>query len=761
MAHLPGDTLIVHGEAFAGPEVYPFIAEKMPLLLGHDAYENVNNMIERPIYLPALDIANGMTIDPAVDVTVTTAAIPNASVFVAAGSLEDQTGNPFTGNLSITEVPADFTPAALPPDMFPDLVVTIQPGEMVFTTPARLNLPNLAGYFPGTEMTLWSINPTTGLFDNVGVGIVSVDGTTIETVSGGVRNSSWHFFSPEGPNPIPPDQNPDNEDKECDDCEDKGATNGDPAPATADPTSVDGDNSGSGSFLDNIRTPGPLDTSFMDPLFQANVPRGPGGSGSGRSYGGGSLDGGWGTGGSLVMASNADFGPYGSYDLRESGWTATLGVRSNVTPPNNPLIQGAPSNSSDTQVASHSGALYKSHDLVPYQSLGGWHGLNLHYDSERADARPIISTGFDDVQSTVPIPVLATKHTLRRGNVVVESPGFSGQQSGLTGGENFFLIPDGVDSIRAPRQIDLRSQPTGVYEVETSNRIVNVFDGRFVGPATMTQSTLVHVNSIDSSFGAGWGLTGLTEIVENPDGSALLVDGDGGELLFAAPAIPGDPYLSPPGDFTTLVKLPDGRFQRTHINQTIEEFSTTNKLNSITDRNGNQTQFQYNANDQIEFIIDPVGLITTFRYASGKVTEIEDPAGRITRLEYQDGNLVRIEDPDSSARQFSYDAAHRLTGETDKLGSTESIQVGFSGRVESVARKDGTVVQYAPAQTRALYRPDQTVDSNSLVPAQGLNQSNVDGVPGTASMRVDANGNVTETCPRPAGPAVECRRCRR
>ncbi len=69
---LPGDTLIVRGEAYAGPEVYPFIAEKLPLLYGHDAYENVNNYIERPIYLPALDVDNGVTIDPAVDVTVTT-----------------------------------------------------------------------------------------------------------------------------------------------------------------------------------------------------------------------------------------------------------------------------------------------------------------------------------------------------------------------------------------------------------------------------------------------------------------------------------------------------------------------------------------------------------------------------------------------------------------------------------------------------------------------------------------------------------------
>ena len=108
---------------------------------------------------------DAVTINPTVNTTVTTENIPEASVFVAAGTLETMEGGLFTGELSITEVPRELTPAALPENLFPDVVVTIQPGEMVFTTPAPLSLPNLAGYAPGTEMDLWSINPTTGEFD--------------------------------------------------------------------------------------------------------------------------------------------------------------------------------------------------------------------------------------------------------------------------------------------------------------------------------------------------------------------------------------------------------------------------------------------------------------------------------------------------------------------------------------------------------------------------------------------------------------------
>jgi membrane-associated phospholipid phosphatase len=217
---LPSDTLKVRGEAITGKVTYPFIAEKLPLLFGRDPIVGVNNVISRPIYLPPIDTAHAVTIDPTVDTTVTNEAIAGASVFVEAGSLLNQQGELYTGQMSITTVPRELTPAALPPNLLPDLVVTIQPGEMVFTTPAPLSLPNLAGYEPGTIMDLWSINPITGLFDNVGTGEVSADGSVVETISGGIHNSSWHFFTP--PPPSPPDNLKDNdynEDKGCEDCQ--------------------------------------------------------------------------------------------------------------------------------------------------------------------------------------------------------------------------------------------------------------------------------------------------------------------------------------------------------------------------------------------------------------------------------------------------------------------------------------------------------------------------------------------------------------
>ncbi|MDW8266211.1 MAG: peroxidase family protein, partial [Gemmataceae bacterium] len=101
------DTLKIHGTHLNGPPHFPFIAEKVDLLLERPFLPGVNNRIERPIFLPPIDVANGATIDPTRTMVVTTPAIPGASVTVAAGTLLDRGGRPFDQVLSITEVPPE------------------------------------------------------------------------------------------------------------------------------------------------------------------------------------------------------------------------------------------------------------------------------------------------------------------------------------------------------------------------------------------------------------------------------------------------------------------------------------------------------------------------------------------------------------------------------------------------------------------------------------------------------------------------------
>ena len=199
MGEPPADALEFRGnELPSAPGEYPFVAEKLELLFGRETFVGFNNVIDRPVYLPALDLAqadhvDGMS-DTMVDATLVEGEVP-AELFIAAETLVDDKGVPFVGDVSITEVPRDLTPAALPSNLMPDVVVTIQPGGMNFTVPAPLTLPNRVGYEVGRILDLWSINPETGDFDDVGDMQVQGNGTIV-TISGGVTNSSWHFPAP-------------------------------------------------------------------------------------------------------------------------------------------------------------------------------------------------------------------------------------------------------------------------------------------------------------------------------------------------------------------------------------------------------------------------------------------------------------------------------------------------------------------------------------------------------------------------------------
>jgi RHS repeat-associated protein len=613
---------------------YPSIAEKLPLVLEHEVYEGVNNEIARPIYLPVLDIAGGQVVDSFHDAVVTSAKLPGAAVTVKAGSLKDQSGNSFTGTMSITEVPVNLTPAALPGNLRPDLVVTIQPGEMNFTTPAPLSLPNRVGYAPGMLMDLWSINPITGKFDNVGTGQVSADGSVINTISGGVKNSSWHFYCP-APLPSNPGSDPYNAKGGCD---------------TGKPESV-------------------------------------------------------------TLNSSADL---------------------------------------------QTGAVEETHDLAGYQSLGINRGLSLHYDSLRADPRPIVHIGFPSVNpysfTNAPERVkLVAKLSLQHGNFTYQVPGSTGGRYGLTGGENIWSIPanNNGGAVNAALQADLSALPSGQYQYTLESGINIFVSNQYVGTSTVSTNTLISVNSINSAFGSGWGLSGLQQLVENDDRSILLIDGNGSEMLFQAPAKAGDPYISPPGHFSTLARQSDGTFTLTEKDQTVSTFNAQNQLVRVEDSNHNATQYLYDGNGNLSQVIDPVGLTTTFTYTGNRITSITDPAGRITRMSYDAaGNLTSITDPDGAQNTWEYDDKHHMTANTDPNGNRGTDSYDFAGRVTGAIRKDGSVVQINPVEVQGLYRPEQTINPDPFAAPSTFQL----GAP--KAFQVDGNGNTSRIQIDQAGQLV-------
>lgn len=387
----------------------------------------------------------------------------------------------------------------------------------------------------------------------------------------------------------------------------------------------------------------------------------------------------------------------------------------------------------------HSGALLETHDLVGYQSQGQDRGLTLHYRSTWADPREIIHFGYTNVGSSfIDVRMTSAAKVIGDGFEYV-LPGYEQGQGGLSN-VHFFDVPPNEDEARGALLADLVDFPSGRYKFEVTSFISRP-TGQVTGSAATMFDQIVVVNETESAFGAGWTLGGQQKLIEHFDGSVVLLDGDGSELLYSTETRFGE-LQNPPGDYSKMERLGGGRYRRTMPDQTVYTFTRAQRafrgslLQTVEDRNGNITTYEYDANDNLTLIRDPVGLETTFGYANGKVTSITGPAGRTTQLTYNIvGDLTRITDPDGTTRTFQYDGRHHMVAETDQRGNREEIFYGFAGRVEKTVRKDGSVQLFGPLQTQGLHPRRDTTDPDSGAPALTTGFD-------TASY-VDGNGNLT------------------
>lgn len=118
----------------------------------------------------------------------------------------------------------------------------------------------------------------------------------------------------------------------------------------------------------------------------------------------------------------------------------------------------------------------------------------------------------------------------------------------------------------------------------------------------------------------------------------------------ASAATTNSPILvSPPGDYSTLIQNLDGSYTRTLKNGTEINFDQDGFQTSVVDRNGNTTIYEYDLDDNLIRIIDPVGMETNLEYTNGLLSKVTDPAMRETLFEHDaNGNLIKITDPDGT-----------------------------------------------------------------------------------------------------------------
>ena len=213
MVSAPDNTLL-------GPDgaTYSSFREAISLIAG------VAHVVARPFYLTRIDTGSIVTVSPASGGTLQSTGV---KIVVPAGAAV-KSGAAYSGELSLSMVPLNLAPAALPEALEPALLMTIQPPGVAFVPPlTQVTFPNTDGLPIGSVVDLWSLDAEHGTFVRAGRGIVvDVGGGATEvtfdptglppgTVNGGIRAADWHAILPlecdtEGKN---------NNDAACDNCQ--------------------------------------------------------------------------------------------------------------------------------------------------------------------------------------------------------------------------------------------------------------------------------------------------------------------------------------------------------------------------------------------------------------------------------------------------------------------------------------------------------------------------------------------------------------
>jgi RHS repeat-associated protein len=180
-----------------------------------------------------------------------------------------------------------------------------------------------------------------------------------------------------------------------------------------------------------------------------------------------------------------------------------------------------------------------------------------------------------------------------------------------------------------------------------------------------------------------------------------------------------------------------------------------NKI-SQTDGNGNTTAYQYSYQGQPIRTIDALGNVTTFSYGStgcpscgggtDKLTSLTDADGNSTNYNYDAlGRLFSETDPLGNSTTYSYDPNGRVTAKTDGNGATTTYAYDSLGRLLKKSYPDGTPASFTyDSKGNIITAANQNISYSFVYDAKGDVTSVTDSNGKMVSYSYDAAGNRTK-----------------
>ncbi len=215
--------------------------------------------------------------------------------------------------------------------------------------------------------------------------------------------------------------------------------------------------------------------------------------------------------------------------------------------------------------------------------------------------------------------------------------------------------------------------------------------GRGVGlDLTRTYNSQAAAGGEHGPFGYGWSSTFGDHLVISVPAKTVTVDqANGSTVLFKGnPEAPGELTPSNWGE-SKLVVNSDKTFSYTLPSQQTFHFSSSGRLLSESDRDGNATTLTYSEAGHLETITDPVGRTIKLKYnGEGLVESTEDPMKHVVKYTYEGGNLKSVTQPGETGLrwQFKYDSSHELTTMTDGRGGKTTNE--YSSAHKDISQTD-------------------------------------------------------------------------
>ncbi|MHC2071091.1 Calx-beta domain-containing protein [Bremerella sp. T1] len=232
------------------------------------------------------------------------------------------------------------------------------------------------------------------------------------------------------------------------------------------------------------------------------------------------------------------------------------------------------------------------------------------------------------------------------------------------------------DTLRFAQLADTSSLDSGFYDWTMD--IIDHYSDETT--RTRTYHGKKDVYKAKSGFGDGWRIPESERLIFQSDG--ITWERGTGNLHFFSDNGDGT-YTQLVGDFndTELVENVDGSFTISQKSGVTFNFSSAGLVETITDRNGNESTFSYidadsdSQTDDLSQITASSGKTKTYTYTSGKITQVTDFDGTVTNYQYDaNGRLEKsiTPDPDGTGTLSDLESVFGYNTTTGQLTSYTS-----------------------------------------------------------------------------------------